>query len=95
MAKTEKVTITVDMVDELAQVRDQLRALQAREKHLKEQFRKAGAGIYAGESHQVEISFTEKSTLDMDAVREALGHEWCESHKKPVVAMNIREMELV
>ena len=40
MAKTttKPVAITTDMVDELASVRDQLKALTAREKYLKEIF---------------------------------------------------------
>jgi hypothetical protein len=55
MAKTttKPTTITTDMVDELASVRDQLKALTAREKYLKEIFRKGGDAIYRGDQHQV------------------------------------------
>ena len=45
MTKTATV-ITAALVDEFAQVRDQLKALNAREKYLKDIFREQGAAIY-------------------------------------------------
>jgi hypothetical protein len=87
--------ITESMVDELAQVRDQLKALEAREKFLKEQFRNEGAGTYRGRHYQIEIVFTTQKNTDMDAVRAELGAAWIASHYKTIEKMNIRQMELV
>lgn len=92
---SKKVVITEAMVDELAQVRDQLSALNAREAHLKKMFREAGAAIYRGRHHQIEVVFTSRPQLDMDATRAALGEEWIRSHTKTVEVMNLRQMELV
>jgi hypothetical protein len=97
MAKTttKPTAITTDMVDELASVRDQLKALTAREKYLKEIFRKGGDAIYRGDQHQIEIKFTTRPQLDMDAVRAQLSAEWIEEHTGEVEVMNIRQMEIV
>ena len=97
MAKTttKPTAITTDMVDELASVRDQLKALTAREKYLKEIFRKGGNAIYRGDQHQIEIKFTTRPQLDMDAVRAQLSAEWIEEHTGEVEVMNIRQMEIV
>jgi hypothetical protein len=83
------------MVDELAQVRDKLRALTTRETHLKKAFREDGAGMYRGIGYQIEIGFSSRGQLDMDAVRAALGEEWIRTHTKQVEVMNIRQMELI
>lgn len=90
-----KTAVTAEMVDELAQVRDKLRALTARETHLKKLFREDGAGIYRGEAYQIEVSFSSRSQLDMDAVRAALGEEWIKSNTKQCEQMNIKQMELI
>jgi hypothetical protein len=98
MAKTttaKPVAITTSMVDELASVRDQLKALTAREKHLKEIFRKGGEAIYRGDQHQIEIKFTTRPQLDMDAVRAKLSAEWIAANTGEVEVMNIRQMEIV
>ena len=97
MAKTttKPATITTEMVDELASVRDQLKALTAREKYLKEIFRKGGDAIYRGDQHQIEIKFTTRPQLDMDAVRAHLPAEWIEEHTGTIEVMNIRQMEIV
>ena len=97
MAKTttKPVAITTDMVAELASVRDQLKALTAREKYLKEIFRKGGDAIYRGDQHQIEIKFTTRPQLDMDAVRAKLTPAWIAANTGEVEVMNIRQMEIV
>lgn len=97
MAKTttKPTIITSSMVDELASVRDQLKALTAREKHLKETFRKSGAAIYRGDHYQIEIVFTTRPQLDMDAVRAKLSPAWIAENTGEVEVMNIRQMEIV
>jgi len=97
MAKTttKPVAITTNMVDELASVRDQLKALTAREKYLKEIFRKGGDAIYRGDQHQVEIKFTTRPQLDMEAVRAHLSAEFIAANTGEVDVMNIRQMEIV
>ncbi len=94
MAKKSPV-ITEQMVDELAQVRQQLAELVAREKALKETFREAGAAVYRGQQFQVEITFSSQSRLDSQAVKDALGPKWIAEHQKAVEQMNIRSMVLV
>jgi hypothetical protein len=97
MAKTidKPQVITTAMVDELAQVRDQLRALTAREKHLKEAFRKGGAATYRGEHYQVEIKFVMQRSMDTAAARAALGDEWIAAHLVEIEKMNIVQMDIV
>lgn len=99
MSKTKtRATITTAMIDELAQVRDQLRALTAREKLLKEALREDCAGrdtIYKGQAYQLEVKFTSEQRLDTAAARAALGEEWCSEHMNAVEKMNIRQMEIL
>jgi hypothetical protein len=95
IAKPVEVVITEQMVDELAQVRDQLRALTAREKHLKEIFRKGGEAVYRGRATQVSIKFTTERRMDVTAARAALGEEWVADHLVDVEKMNITQMDLV
>lgn len=93
MAKS-KVVITEDMVNELVTVREQLRALTAREKELKEGFREAGAGTYSSKLAAVEITFSSQNRLDTEAVRAFLGVEKCKEFVKTSEQMNIKTMEL-
>jgi len=96
MQKTPtRIDVTVDMVDELAQVRDKLRALVARETYLKKVFRENGAGIYKGDHYQIEIGFSSRAQLDMEAVRGKLTAKWMLEHTGAVEVMNIKQMELV
>lgn len=99
MSKTKtRVTVTAAMIDELAQVRDQLRALTAREKLLKEALRADCAGvdtIYKSRAYQLEVKFTQEQRLDTAAARAALGEEWCKDHMNTIEKMNIRQMEIL
>ena len=99
MSKTKtRITITTAMIDELAQVRDQLRALTAREKLLKETLREDCAGqdmVYKGRAYQLEIQFTQEQRLDTAAARAELGEEWCKDHMNNVEKMNIKQMEIL
>lgn len=95
IAKPAHTVITVQMVDELAQVRDQLRALTAREKYLKEVFRKGGEAIYRGQTVQVSIKFTTERRMDVVEARAVLGEEWVAAHFVDVEKMNITQMDLV
>lgn len=95
IAKPVDTVITMEMVDELAQVRDQLRALTAREKYLKEVFRKGGEATYRGRATQVSIKFTTERRMDVVEARAVLGEEWAAAHFVDVVKMNITQMDLV
>jgi hypothetical protein len=95
MAVKSKTVITESIVDELAQVRDQLKALTAREKYLKELFREAGEAIYKGRHHQLEIRFSTEQRLDTGAARVALGEDWCAAHMNTIEKMNIKQMEII
>jgi hypothetical protein len=95
MAVKSKTVITTSIVDELAQVRDQLKALTAREKHLKGLFCEAGEAIYKGRHYQLEIRFSTEQRLDTAAARVALGEDWCAAHMNTIVKMNIKQMEII
>jgi hypothetical protein len=99
MSKTKtRATITTAMIDELAQVRDQLRALATREKLLKDALREDCAGrdmVYKGKSYQLEVKFTTAQQLDTAAARAALGEKWCNNNMNIVEKMNIRQMEIL
>jgi len=95
IAKPESAVISKQMVDELARVRDQLRALTAREKYLKEVFRKGGEATYRGRAAQISIKFTIEYRMDTVAARTTLGEEWVAAHLVPVEKMNIAQMDLV
>lgn len=90
-----KVVITEDMVDELVTIREKLRALTAREKELKEEFRKGGAATYSSKNCAIEISFTSKMIMDSDKVRAFIGPKKIAEFLKPSESMNIKTMELV
>jgi hypothetical protein len=95
---TTRAVVTTAMIDELAQVRDQLRALTAREKLLKEALRADCAGVdtvYKGRAYQLEVKFTQELRLDTAAARATLGEEWCKDHMNAVEKMNIRQMEIL
>jgi hypothetical protein len=93
MAKKQKITVA--MVDELVEVRAQLKELKAREEALKKIFRAAGEGTYAGDEYQVEITFTTYETVDMDAVRDALPPHWFAANMKETERMNVKSMVIV
>ena len=98
MTVKAKARITAAMIDELAQVRDQLKALTAREKMLKEALRTDCAGtdtVYKGVHHQLEVKFTTEKRLDTAAARAELGDEWCAANTVEVEKMNIRQMEIL
>ena len=98
MTVKAKARITAAMIDELAQVRDQLKALTAREKVLKEQLREDCAGvdtIYKGRHHQLDVKFTTENRLDTAAARAKLGDAWCAAHTVEVEKMNIRQMVIL
>lgn len=98
MTVKAKARITTAMIDELAQVRDQLKALTAREKALKEALREDCGGvdtIYKGRAYQLEVKFTSERRLDTTAARDALGEEWCAAHMNEIEKMNIKQMAVI
>lgn len=98
MTVKAKARITAAMIDELAQVRDQLKALTAREKFLKEALREDCAGadtIYKGKAYQLEVKFTSENRLDTAAARAELGEDWCAAHTVAVEKMNIKQMAVI
>jgi len=92
--KSKTPAITKALVDELAEVRAQLRSFTAREKHLKAMFKTAGAGVYKGAHYTVEITFTERPQINMDAVRVAVGEDFMVANSYQVSVMNINAVEV-
>lgn len=98
MAKVIKPVITAADIDELAALREQIASLSKREKTLKDLIREDAKGettLYRGEHYSLRVTFVTSERLDTVAAREALGEEWCDSHTKAVVSMNIDALEIL
>lgn len=95
----ETITIiTAEMIDELASIREQLRTLARREEALKKAIRQdcgAKDTTYNGVHYALRIRFVTQERLDTVAARELLGEEWCASHTKTQVNMNIDAIEIL
>ena len=78
MTKTN-VTATVDRLGEL---KARIAELEREEKELRDTVVELGPGAYEGERYRVTVSATERSTLDMEAVREKLSAQFIRAHTK-------------
>jgi hypothetical protein len=68
------------LIDELGTLRNALTQLQQREKEIREQLVDLGPGTFRGLKYDALIVVTERSRLDLKAVRSALGEPWCAQH---------------
>lgn len=100
MAKvtTPAIVVTAAIIDELAALREQIASLAKREKELVKAVREDCNGvdtIYRGVNYVLKTRHISSERLDTVAAREALGEEWCSTHTKTSVAMNIDATEVL
>jgi hypothetical protein len=100
MAKvtTPAIVVTAAIIDELAALREQIASLAKREKELVKAVREDCNGVdtvYRGVNYVLKTRHVTSERLDTVAAREKLGEEWCSTHTKTSVAMNIDATEVL
>jgi hypothetical protein len=78
------------LVDQLGRLQAQIADLEAKEKALKAALVAAGVGAYEGELFRATVSASERSTLDMAAVREKLSPQFLRAHTKVTPVNTVR-----
>ena len=82
-AKPVKQPVTIaQAVDRAGQIKIEINRLHAEYEKLKAGFIAGGAQTYDGEIYRVQLTETERSTLDMKAVREKLSPQFIQAHSK-------------
>lgn len=92
------IVLTAQVIDELAALREQIASLSKREKELVKALREDCNGIdtiYRGVNYVLKTRHVTSERLDTVAAREQLGEEWCSTHTKTSVAMNIDTIEVL
>jgi len=90
---TRRVVPTVDytrIVNALQRVRADIKALEADEKHLKQQLIDGGARSYSGTTVNALVHDVIQVKLDVPAIRADMGPEWVDAHSKPVTVTQVR-----
>lgn len=85
---THNVTLAID---ELGRLQARIADLRAQEERLKDILKSLGDGAYEGELFRAVVASTERSTLDMKAVREKLSPQWirCHTNVTPVTTLKV------
>ena len=85
---THNVTLAID---ELGRLQARIADLRSQETALKDIVKSLGTGSYEGELFRATVSFTERETLDMTAVREKLSPQFIRAHTNvtPVVTLKV------
>jgi hypothetical protein len=78
------------LIDDLGRVKAQLADLARREKELKEQIVELGEGSHEGDLFRATVSFSERETLDMEAVREKLTSQFIRAHTRTTPVTTVR-----
>jgi hypothetical protein len=78
------------LVDELGALKSQIADLEIREKAIKDQLSAIGAGAYDGAHYRATVTFSERATLDMKAVREKLSVQWRRAHTTVTPVTTVR-----
>jgi hypothetical protein len=77
-------------IDRLGQLKAQLAELAREEKELKAVLVEQGEGAYEGQLFRVTVSYSERETLDMDAVREKLSAQFIRAHTRTTPVTSVR-----
>jgi hypothetical protein len=77
-------------IDQLGIVKVQIAELELRETELKKILELQGAGAYEGDVFRATVSFSERETLDMKAVRNKLSAQFIRSHTKCAKVTSVR-----
>jgi hypothetical protein len=70
------------IIDDLGILKAQIADLAKQEKALKDALTDLAPGTYAGDVFQLSVSESERATIDQDAVRAAMSHQWLTAHTK-------------
>jgi|SRR6185436_759985 len=78
---TERYAIpTADLIDKLGTAKARLAPLLEEVKAMEEEVKARGLGRHEGTLYAATVSAGERTTLDLEAVREKLGAKWCVKH---------------
>jgi hypothetical protein len=69
-------------VDQIAELSAQIAELNDHKKALIESLKAEGEGRYCGTEHYLQVSVSERATLDMSAVRKKLSRQFIASHTR-------------
>jgi len=69
-------------VDQIAELSAQIADLNETKKSLIESLKSEGEGRYCGTEHYLQVSVSERATLDMSAVRKKLSRQFMVSHTR-------------
>ena len=72
--------ILAAQADRLAMINDAIKALETEAREIKDAMIADGALVYIGDTHKAVITFPERSTLDMKAVRAKLTTQFITAH---------------
>ena len=93
MANTKRKTAPVIShaeIDEYALLDAKIKLLTATRDAIRKRLREAGAAIYCSDRAVINVSFTTRGQLDMDAVRAKLSPQFIAAHTHEVEVCNIR-----
>jgi NADH:ubiquinone oxidoreductase subunit D len=77
-------------IDALGTLNDQIKEMEARYKVLKQALDDLAPGAYEGLAYKLNISESERETLDMKAVREHLSRQWIQAHTNVTPVRTLR-----
>ena len=72
----------INTVDQIAELSAQIAELNDHKKALIESLKAEGEGRYCGTEHYLQVSVSERATLDMSAVRKKLSRQFIASHTR-------------
>ena len=72
----------INTVDQVAELSAQIAELNDHKKALIESLKAEGEGRYCGTEHYLQVSVSERATLDMSAVRKKLSRQFIASHTR-------------
>lgn len=71
-----------DLVDELGSLNDLKKAIEEREKALKDEIKRRGGHYYEGFNFVVNVNEQVRTTLNKNAVIDRLGEDWVNAHSR-------------
>ena len=78
------------LIDQIGDYDAQIADLQKKKKILRDQIAAKGPGSYEGDQYRATVSYMERETLDMEAVRAKLTPRWIKAHTKVTEVITVR-----
>lgn len=78
------------LIDRLGELKAKIAELQSEEKALKTEIINLGEGAHDGDLFRATVSFSERETLDMEAVREKLSPQFIRAHTNLTPVTTVR-----